>query len=66
MKKKPQLDSRQIVAHPNYFLFSLCDNALAARLFVRALERLSVKALEAFVATDFDVTFFAIFTSFLF
>lgn len=43
-----------------YFFFSLCDKALPAMLFVRALERPSFRALDALVATAFEVTFLAI------
>lgn len=41
------------------------DNALAAMLLVLSLERPSCNALDAFVATIFEVTFFAINPSFL-
>ena len=62
------------VTHPNvivdYFffplLFSRCDKALPAMLFVRELVRPSRNAAEALEATFAEVTFFAIFTSFLF
>jgi len=43
-----------------YFFFSLWDKALPAILFVLALERPSFRALDAFVATAFEVTFLAI------
>ena len=59
------------MAHPNYNyflfpLFSRWDNALAAMLFVRTLERPSLKACDALLATVAEVTFFAIDTPFLF
>ena len=43
-----------------YFFFSRCDKALPAILFVLSLERPSCRAFEAFEATSFEVTFFAI------
>jgi len=47
----------------SYFLlllFSRCERALPAMLLVRELERPSLKAFDALLATFAEVTFFAI------
>lgn len=43
-----------------YFFFSLWDNALPATLFEASLYLPSLRIFDAFVATCFEVTFYAI------
>ena len=44
----------------NSYFFSRCDNALPATLLLSLPVRPSLRTFDAFVATDFDVVFFAI------
>ena len=51
---------RGTLKNNSYFFFSRCDNALPATLLLSLPVRPSLRTFDAFVATDFDVVFFAI------